>query len=135
MLIFGFVPDIDPHHPRDVTEPVFHPLEYFSTEIIVLHKSYNPFSGVERLYVVGIDPPLLPNCRVPAHCPREQRWIAQIIVSGGDKQLRNLLFIQVFANGKVPWSSERTEHQEDVVLLDKTARKVKGGRGIRFVII
>jgi len=58
-----------------------------------------------------------------------------VIVSGGDKELRNLPFIQVCANGKVPRSSERTEHQEDVVFLDKTARKVQAGRRIGFVII
>jgi len=47
-----------------------------------------------------------------------------MVVSGGDKELRNLSFVQVCANGKVSRSSERTEHQEDVVFLDKIARKV-----------
>src|SRR3981189_2443895 len=61
MLICDIVRDIDPDHPCDVTEPVFHPLEQLSTEIIVLPKSYNPFSGEERLYVVGGDASPLPN--------------------------------------------------------------------------
>src|SRR6266849_11181633 len=103
--------------------------------MIVLPESYNPFSRVERLYVVGVDAPLFPNGGLPTHCPREQRWIAQMIVAGGDKELRNLPFVQVCANGKISRSSERTEHQEDVVVLDKISRKVQGGRRIGFVII
>ena len=61
MLIRDIVGDIDPDHPRDVTEPVFQSLEQFPTEMIVLPKSYNPFSGVKRLYVAGVDAPLFPN--------------------------------------------------------------------------
>ena len=49
MLICSIVCDVDPDHPGDVAEPVFQALEKFSTEMIVLPKSYNPFSGVERL--------------------------------------------------------------------------------------
>src|SRR5688572_16517459 len=55
MLICDIVGDVDPDHPGDITEPVFQPLEQFSTEMIVLPKSDDPFSGVERLYVVGVD--------------------------------------------------------------------------------
>jgi len=84
----------------------------------------NPPSGVGRLYVIGVDAPLFPKRGLPTHRPRKQRWIAQMIVSGGDKKLRNLPFIQVSANGKVARSSERAKHQQDVVFLDKTARKV-----------
>src|SRR4029077_16786513 len=98
-------------------------------------KGYNPASGVGRLYVVGVDAPLFPKQRLPTHCPRKQRWIAEMIVYGGDKKLRNLPFIQVTANGKVARSSERAEHQQDVVFLDKTARKVQSGHRIRFVIM
>src|SRR5258708_2062690 len=58
-----------------------------------------------------------------------------MVVTGGDKELGNLSFIQVCANGKVSRGSERTEHQEDVVVLDKSARKVQGGRRIGFVVI
>src|SRR6267143_4909512 len=125
LLICDLVRDIDPDHPCDVTEPVFQPLEQFSTEMIVLPKSYDPFSGVERMDVVGVDAPLFANGGLPAHCPRKHRRIAQVIVSGSDKELRNLSFVQVCANGKVSRRSERTEHQEDVILLDKTARKVQ----------
>src|ERR1700737_1904431 len=135
MLICAIVRDIDPDHSGDVTEPVFHPLYYFSTDLIVLPKGFDPSSGVGRLYVVGVDAPFFPKRRLPTHCPRKRRWIAQMIVSGGDKKLRNLLFIQVTANGKVARSSERAEHQQDVVLLDKTARKLQGGHRIGFVII
>src|SRR6202035_4857234 len=39
------------------------------------------------------------------------------------------------ADGKIPRSSERTEHQEDVLFLEKAARKLKGGRRIGFVVI
>src|SRR5438105_5994465 len=90
MLICDIVGDVDPDHPGDVTEPVFQPLEQFSTEMIVLPKSYDPFSGVEGLYVVGVDAPLFPNGGLPTHRPREQGWIAQMVVSGRDKELRNL---------------------------------------------
>src|SRR4030095_17241887 len=103
--------------------------------MIVLPKSYNPLSGVERLYVVGVDAPLFANGGLPAHRPREQRWIAQMIVSGGDKELRNLPLVQICANGKISRSSERAEHQEDVVVLDQAARKLQGRRWIGFVII
>src|ERR1700722_14473166 len=135
MLICDIGRDIDPDHTRDVTEPVFQPHDYFSTDLIVLPKSYNPACGVGRLYVVGADAPLFPDRGLPTHCPRKQRWIAQMIVSGGYKKFRNLPFIQVTANGKVARSSERTEHQQDVVYLDKTARKLKGGHRIGFVVI
>src|ERR1700693_6079342 len=135
MLICDIVRDIDPDHTGDVTEPVFQSLEYFSTDLIVLPKGYNPASGVERLYVVGVDAPLFPKRGLPTHCPRKQRWIAQMIVSGGDKKLRDLLFIQLTANGKVARGSARAEHQHDVCLLDKTARKLQGGHRIGFVII
>src|ERR1700730_10066002 len=135
MLICDIVCDIHPDHTGDVTEPVFQPLDYFSTDLIVLPKGYNPASGVGRLYVVGVDAPLFPKRRLPTHRPRKRRWITQMIVSVGDKKLRNLLFIQVTANGKVARSPERAEHQQDVVFLDKTARKLKGGHRIGFVII
>src|ERR1700724_1407935 len=135
MLICDIVRDIDLDHTGDVIEPVFQPLEYFSTDLIVLPKSYNPASGVERLYVVGVDAPLFPKRGLPTHCPRKRRWIAQMIVSGGDKKLRNLPFIQVTANGKVARRSERAEHQQDIYFLDETARKLHGGRRIAFVII
>src|ERR1700692_1525313 len=135
MFICDIVRDIDPEHTGAATEPVFQPPEYFSTYLIILPKSYNPAPGVECLYVVGVDAPLFPKRGLPTHCPRKQRWIAQMIVSGGDKKLRNLLFIQVTANGKVARSSERAEHQQDVVLLDKTARKLQGGHRIGFVIV
>src|ERR1700688_1377327 len=135
MFICDIERNIHPDHTGDVTEPVFQPLDYFSTDLIVLPKSHNPFSGVGRLYVVGVDAPLFPKRGLPTHRPWKQRWIAQMIVSGGDKKLRNLLFIQVTANGKVARSSERAEHQQDVVLLDKTARKLQGGHRIGFVII
>src|SRR5215207_4489026 len=55
MLIRDIVGDVDPDHPGDVTEPVFQSLEQFSAEMIVLPKSYDPFSGVKRLDVVGVD--------------------------------------------------------------------------------
>src|ERR1700730_4830067 len=135
MLICHIVRDIDPDHTGDVTEPVFQSPDYFSTELIVLPKSHNPASWVGRLYVVGVDAPLCPKRGLPTHRPRKQRWIAQMIVSGGDKKLRNLPFIQVTANGKVARSSERAEHQQDIVCLDETARKLQGGRRIGFVII
>src|SRR5687768_12594590 len=106
MLIRNIVGDVDPDHPGDVTEPVLQPLEQLSTEMIVLPKGYDLFSGIERLNVVGVDPPLFPNGGLPAHCPREERRIAQMIVSGGDKELRNLPFVQVGANGKIPRRSE-----------------------------
>ena len=57
MLICDIVRDIDPDHTGDVTEPVFQPLDYFLIDLIVLPKSYNPASGVGRLYVVGVDTP------------------------------------------------------------------------------
>ena len=130
MLVCDIVGDVDPDHPGDVTEPVFQPLEQFSTEMIVLPKSYDPFSGVERVDVVGVDASLFANGGLPAHGPRKQRRIAQMIVSGGDKELRNLPFIQVCANGKIPRRSERAEHQEDVVFLDEVAREAQlGGLG------
>src|SRR3954466_14215645 len=103
--------------------------------MIVLPESDDPLSGVERLYVVGVDASLFPNGGLPTHCPREHRWIAQMVVSGGDKELRDFAFIQICATGKIPRSSERAEHQEDVVFLDKTARNVQGGRRIGFVIL
>src|ERR1700746_3042440 len=135
MLICEIVRDIDPYHTGDVTEPVFQPPDYFSTDLIVLPKSYNPASGVGRLYVVGVDAPLFPKRGLPTHCPREQRWIEQVIVSGSDKKLWNLPFVQVFAYGKVARGSKRAEHQQDVVILNKTARKIQGGYWIGFVII
>src|SRR5260370_25615010 len=135
MLICDIVRDIDSDHAGDATEPVFQPPDYFSTDLIVLPKGCNPASGVGRLYVVGVDAPLFPKRRLPTHCPRKRRWIAQMIVSGGDKKLRNLPFIQVTANRKVARSSERAEHQQDVVFLDKTARELQGGHRIGFVII
>src|SRR5258705_5092399 len=98
MLICDIVRDIDPDHTGDVTEPVFQPLDYFSIDLIVLPKSYNPASGVGRLYVVGVDAPLFANRRLPTHCPRKQRSIAQLIVSGGDKKVSNLPFIQLCTN-------------------------------------
>src|SRR5258706_12228563 len=101
--------------------------------MIVLPKRDDPFSGVERLYVVGVNASLFPNGGLPAHCPREQRWIAQMVVPGGDKELRNLPLVQVCADGKIARSSERTEHQEDVLFLDKVARMPEGGRRIGFV--
>src|SRR5579863_6290922 len=124
MLICDIVRDIDPDHTGDITEPVFQPLEYFSTDLIVLPKSRNLASGVGRLDVVGVGAPLFPKRGLPTHCPRKQRWIAQMIVSGSDEELRNLPFIQVTANGKIARSSERAEHQQHVVFLDKTARKL-----------
>jgi hypothetical protein len=45
MLICGIEGDVDPDHPGDVTEPVFHSLEQLSTEMIVLPKSYDPLPG------------------------------------------------------------------------------------------
>src|SRR5258705_2723942 len=54
LLVSVIVRDIDPDHPGDATEPVFQPLDYFSTDLIVLPKGYNPASGVGRLYVVGV---------------------------------------------------------------------------------
>src|ERR1700726_5277695 len=117
MLICDIVRDIDPDHADDVTEPVFQPLDYFSTDLIVLPKSYNPASGVGRLYVVGVDAPLFPKRGLPTHCPRKQRWIAQMIVSGGDKKLRNLPFIQVRPAGKVNRASERAEPPQEVAFL------------------
>ena len=53
MLICGIVGDIDPDHPGDVAEPVLQPPEQFPTEMIVLPKRHDLFSGVERLYVVA----------------------------------------------------------------------------------
>src|ERR1700743_864481 len=79
--------------------------------------------------------PLFPKRGLPTHCPGKRRWIAQMIVSGGDEKLRDLPFIQVTANGKVARSSEGAEHQQDVVVLDKTARKLQGGHRVGFVII
>src|SRR6267378_2421346 len=61
MLVCGVVRDVEPDHPGDVAEPVFHPLEQFSTEMIVLPKSHDPLSGVEGLDVVGVDAPLFAN--------------------------------------------------------------------------
>ena len=58
-----------------------------------------------------------------------------MIVSRGDKKLRNLPLVQIFAYGKVARSSERTEHQQDIVFLNKTARKIHGGHWIGFVIV
>ena len=58
-----------------------------------------------------------------------------MIVPGGDKELRNLPFVQVGTNGKVTRRSERTEHQEHVVFLDQAARNVQRGRWIGSVII
>src|SRR5882757_10580193 len=103
--------------------------------MIVLPKRDDPFSGVERLNVVGVNASLFPNGGLPAHCPREQRWIAQMVVPGGDKELRNLPLVQVCADGKIARSSERTEHQQDVLFLDKVARKLEGGRRVGFVVI
>ena len=45
MLIGGIVGDVDPDHPRNVAEAVLQPLEQFSTEMIVLPKCYDLFSG------------------------------------------------------------------------------------------
>ena len=71
MLICDIVGDVDPDHPGDVAEPVLQPLEQFSTEMIVLPKRHDPFSGLERLDVVGVDAPLFANGGLPAHGPRE----------------------------------------------------------------
>ena len=135
IVVCGIVRDVDPDHPGDVTETVLQSPEQFAAEMIVLPKRNDSFSGVERLDVVGVDPPLFPNRGLPAHCPGEQRWIAQMIVSGGDKELRNLPLVQVCADGKIAGSSERTEHQEDVLLLDQAARKFQRGRRIGFVVM
>ena len=135
MLVGGIVGDVGLDHPGDVAEPVFQPLEQFAAELIVLPKRYDPFSGVERLDVIGVDASLFPNGGLPAHRPREHRGIAQMIVGGGDKELRNLPVIQVGANGEISRRSERAEHQQHVVLLDEATRPFQRGRRIGFVVI
>jgi hypothetical protein len=58
-----------------------------------------------------------------------------MIVSGGDEELRNLPVIQICANREVSRRSERAEHQEHIVFLDKAARQIQRSRRIGFVVI
>ena len=58
-----------------------------------------------------------------------------MIVAGGDEQLGNLAFIEVFANGKIARRSEGAEHQKHLVFLDEIARQFHGGGGIGFVVV
>jgi hypothetical protein len=57
------------------------------------------------------------------------RWSSPVA-----KELGNLPFVQICADGKVSRRSERTEHQEDVVVVDKIARQIQGDRRIGFII-
>src|SRR5204862_5990268 len=114
---------------------VLQALEDLPAEMIVLPESDDPLARVKRLNVVGVDAPLLPERRLPAHGPRKQRRIAEMIVSGSDKQLRDLPFIEVFANGKIARRSEGAEHQQHLVFLDKVARQVQRGSRVGFVVV
>src|SRR5579872_7312989 len=135
MLVGDIVGDVDPDHAGDVSKTVLQSLENLSADLVVLPKSNDFSSGIERLDVVRVDAAFFPKRGLPTHRPREQRRIEQMIVSGSDKKLRNLPFVQVFAYGKIARCSERAEHKQDVFLLDEKARQSQGGGRIGFIVI
>ena len=74
------------------------------------------------------------NERLPAHGPGKRLGLAQLLVAGGDEQLRDFLLVQVPARGNIAGRAERPEHQMHVVLLDEVAGQLQRGRGIGIVV-
>src|SRR6266571_3775785 len=109
-------------------------LEERASELVVLPEHHDLAMRIIGLDVVGVDAPLRPERWLPAHGPGKRLGLAQLLVAGGDEELRDLLLVQVPARGEIAGRPERPEHQVHVVLLDQTASQIERRHGIGIVV-
>jgi hypothetical protein len=134
MLVVEVEGDVDEHEPVEVAETFLDALVEHAPELVVLPEHHDLLPGIIGLDVVGVDAPLRPERRLPAHGPGKRLGLAQLLVARGEEKLRDLLLVQIPARGEIPGRAERAEHEMDVVLLHQIAGQLQCGRRIGIVV-
>src|SRR3982750_1030015 len=106
MLIGNVEGDVDEDETVQVAKAFLDaPVEH-AAELVVLPEHHDLLPRIISLDVVGVDAPLRPERRLPAHGPGKRLGLAQLLVAGGDEQLRYLLLVQIPARGEIARRAE-----------------------------
>ena len=105
-----------------IAEPFLQSPEQIAAELVVLPEHGDLAVRIGGLDVVGVDPPLGAERRLPAHRPGKLLRMRPLLVAGRDKELRDLLLVEISPRRQIARRAERAEHQEHVLLLDQITR-------------
>ena len=84
-----------------IAEPFPQSAKQVASELVVLPEHGDLAVGIGGLDIVGKDPSLGAECRLPAHGPGKFSRMRPFLAAGGDEQLRNLALIEVLAGRKI----------------------------------
>jgi hypothetical protein len=100
---------------------VFEASEQVFAEIVVLIKHANPRVRLGRQDVLGVDARFRAITRQERHRPGIVPRVVEHAGAGCDEERRNLIVIEILADGRVGRGPDGVEQERDLLLLDEAA--------------